>query len=143
MTGGLQTTGRFGMPRWATIGLLGTLLLGVLAMHGLASHSVTGVGHGETGATASTSDMSSPDRVSETDPCEAPACHKGRHDASTGLLTLCMGVLVGIAVLLILVLVATRNSALARWTRIHQRIRPTRIGGPDPPTLYQLSLLRC
>jgi Family of unknown function (DUF6153) len=132
------------MPRWATIGLLGTLLLSVLAMHGLGSHYVIGAGHGEIGlAAASTPDMSSTDRVSQTDPCKAPACHKGRHDASTGLLILCTAVLVGIAVLLILALVATRHSALSRWTRIHQRIRTTGIGGPDPPTLYQLSLLRC
>jgi hypothetical protein len=86
MTGRLRVTGRFGMPRWVSLGLLGLLLLGVLAMHGLVSHHVTDVGHGEIGATASIPDMSSPPE-SEADPCEAAVCHKGDHEASTVLLT--------------------------------------------------------
>lgn len=142
MTGRLRVTGRFGMPRWVSLGLLGLLLLGVLAMHGLVSHHVTDVGHGEIGATASIPDMSSPPE-SEADPCEAAVCHKGDHEASTVLLTLCMAVLVGIAVLLIGAVAATRHSAVPRRTCIRHRIRPVPLGGPDPPNLHQLSLLRC
>jgi Family of unknown function (DUF6153) len=143
MTGRLRVTGRFGMPRWATIGLLGILLIGVFAMHGLASHHVTDVGHGEIGATASIPDMSSPAGMSEADPCEAAVCQKGDHEASTVLLTLCIAVLVGIAVLLVGALAATRRSAVPRRTCIRHRIRPVPLGGPDPPNLHQLSLLRC
>jgi hypothetical protein len=143
MTERLRITGLFRMPRWATIGLLGVLLLGVLAMHGLASHYSTGDVHGEIGATASIPDLSSPGGMSPADTCEAPACHEGGDDSHSGLLTLCMAVLVGIAVVLILTVVVTRHSALSRWTSLRQPVKQVRLGGPDPPTLYQLSLLRC
>jgi hypothetical protein len=143
MTGRLRVTGRFGMPRWVSLGLLGLLLLGVLAMLGLASHHVTRVGHGEIGATASIPDMSSPAGMSEAEPCEAAVCHKGDHETSTVLLTLCTAVLGGIAVLLIAAVAATRHSAVPRRTRISQPVGRLRLGGPDPPNLHQLSALRC
>jgi hypothetical protein len=146
MTGRLRITGLSAMPPWATIGLLGILLLGVLAMHGLASHYATGVGHSEVGATANILETSSPVGISQPDPCD---CHAeqvvvaaGGHNTVTGLLTICVAVLVGIAVLLIAALVVTRRFAF-QWPRLHQQVKPVRLGGPDPPTLYQLSLLRC
>jgi hypothetical protein len=143
MTGRRRTTGYFSMPPWATLGLLGILLLGVLAMHGLASHHLAGVGHSEIGATTSTPDMSSPTGRSQADTCKSTVCHKGDHDAPTGLMTVCMAVLVGIAILLIVALRATRHSALPGRTHIRLPVKPTLLGGPDPPNLHELSLLRC
>jgi Family of unknown function (DUF6153) len=117
------------------------LLLGVLGMHGLASPLVLGVGHSEMGAATGTLDLPSDVGTSHEDICEASVCPTGRvvdagvggHSTGTGLLTLCMAVLVGVAALLVLALVATRHSVLDRWVRTHQPMMPLRCGGPDPP----------
>jgi Family of unknown function (DUF6153) len=151
MTSRPRLDGPFGTPRWATIGLLATLLLGVLAMHGLASHLVPGVGHGEMGAVIGTSETASAVGTSHEDICEASVCPTerlaaasgGGQSTGTGLLTLCIAVLVGVAALLIVALVAARHSVLHQWVRTHQPMMPVRCGGPDPPNLHELSLLRC
>jgi hypothetical protein len=151
MTRRQRIDGPFGTPRWATIGLLAILLLGVLAMHGLASHLVPGVGHGEMGAVIRSLEMPSAVGPSHEDMCEASVCPTerlaaagaGGQSTGTGLLTLCIAVLVGVATLLILALVAARHSAPHRWVRIHHPMMPIRCGGPDPPSLHELSLLRC
>jgi hypothetical protein len=151
MTKRQRIDGPLGTPRWATIGLLAIVLLGVLVMHGLASHLVPGVGHGEMGAAIGSLDTPSAVGTSHKDVCQASVCPTerlvdagaGGHSTGTVLLTLCLAVLVGVAALLILALIAARHFALHRWIHIHQPMIPVRQGGPDPPSLHELSLLRC
>jgi hypothetical protein len=145
-----RTDGLFRTPGYATIGVFAILLLGVLGMHGLASHVVPGVGHGEMDAAIGTLDVPAAIGTSH-DVCQASVCPTARLvDASdggrspgTGLLTLCVAVLVGASGLLILALVAARLFVPHRWIRIRQSIMPVWCGGPDPPSLHELSLLRC
>lgn len=157
-------------PRgWITVGLFVVLVLGVLGMHGLAAHGVPGAGH-HGGAQAAALPHAEPQApptalasATHADDTTTAGCQcdagptttalssavrvdgagesTGGHGA--GLLELCLAVLTGI-VLVLLLTAAIVRAPLGRLRRAStQAVRVLRARAPDPPSLHQLSLLRC
>jgi Family of unknown function (DUF6153) len=133
-------------PRPISVALFALVLLGVLGMHGLTSHGVMNGEHVELGAITGGMDMS---QISDAE-CDTSACSRqesfaarGDDGAEMGFVTLCLAILSGVAIGLILGLLALRRAAPELRARTVEVLARGHTSGPDPPSLHELSLLRC
>ena len=131
-------------PQNARAGLLGgaallLVLLGVLAMHGVAGH---GSGHASVGALPHHASAVAQDVTHAAHDLSAPVEHLAAHDsAPTSWTALCLAVLAG-AVLMVL----TARRASGVRVRSGPPGQSTRLPGRrdrDPPSLVLLSVRRC
>lgn len=121
--------------RW---GLVAATLVGLVAMHGLGSHGVHGADSDQAAMThgvASVEDMLVPMADEVASPMPA---HGG-----LGLEVLCVAILGGLGVVLgLLRRIRSATDPRESGSRSYSLVRP-RARDPDPPTLAELSILRC
>jgi len=134
--------------RWNRMGLVVVVLLGVLAMHGLGPHGTATSGSGLAAAGHGIA-MATSDLPAMPDETEAGANHGVQAgppgDASSGhsLVELCLAVLLGLGIALLAL--AARGRRSRAWAAVPGLLgrRLAHFRSPDPPSLSQLSLLRC
>jgi hypothetical protein len=136
MTRTQRIAGVLGTSRVATTCLVTIVLFGVL---------------GDVGAAAGGGESSIAAGMSLADECDILICPTdhtviavaGGNGHGKSMLGLCLAVLVGMAVVLMVALAATREFDLYERSHPHRLIGPGPGAGPGPPGLYRLSLLRC
>lgn len=138
-------------PFWCLAGLLGALVIGIIAMHGLTSHSRTPSHHAVLATTAASptevavhgGEPGAPVDTPHRAAVAAAQVHNEGDDESSGFQTLCLAVLVVAGIWL-----ARRAAAIVRVGWLAPRlsavalVRPVTCGRP-PPSLAHLSILRC
>jgi hypothetical protein len=136
---------------WLRAALLTLMLLGILGMHGLAAHSLPTTSHaGETSVVSMGSlqmERGGPtvmgERGSAAGEHRVGSSDPGRGEDHLDMVGICVAVLVGLA----LALAIAYGRRYRVWWRVSPRARMDeprlRSRIPRPPTLAELSLLRC
>ena len=127
---------------WPHLALLGLLLLGVVAMHGLNGHG-TALGSEPMAhtAVASMSDASARPAMHSTERLTADPAH-GMGGAMAGLCVAVIGIGIGLG-LVALANRRRRTRHVARGARPGCAAAASRSRDPDPPSLIHLSIQRC
>ncbi len=152
MSSGPPSTRSGHRPTWRSAWLLGALLLGIIGMHGLSPHGAVGAGHDlhlVTAATATHPGAPPPmtamaaATIDRASPRTSVASGPISDGMGGGMEEVCVAVLIGFAVLLLVARgVGGRADSLLPAP-------PCRRGPPPlhrilrPPSLEQLSLMRC
>ena len=136
---------------WVRAAVLTMLLFGIVSMHGLAAHGWRSGSHSTEMAVVSAgpllADQAEPTMMDE--PATGEAGHsaqspdQGSGDHHLGMVGACIVALVGLALALSMALVRQYRTLWSIPPRVWLRTRPPRSRLPRPPTLAELSLLRC
>lgn len=140
--------------RWAMVGALVLLAMGIIGMHGLGLHEARAAGHAGSSTPVTSplaADSSHPaadsaSMAASEDPPSRPVPDESGHHGSS-VLEVCIAALVGLGLLLVLARAAARRSWLTAPLAALAARRaafPARARAHDPPpSLAELSLLRC
>lgn len=129
------------------VGLLFVLLLGIVGMHGVGPHGLDSGEHHQL-LPVVVSDVASDDGSHATMAAVVAVAHEPvdvvgtADDIGRGMVVLCLAALFALSIFLQRALAAARRPT----SRPPMRSACVRVGnarGPDPPSLAQLSLLRC
>ena len=136
---------------WGRAAVLTMVLFGILGMHGLAAHCCPSGSHGTEMTVVSAGPLRA-DKAEPTvmrEPAASEAGHRalssdqGADDHGLGMIGICIVALAGLALTLSIALVRKHRTLWRISPRVWLRTPRPRSRLQRPPTLAELSLLRC